>query len=68
MRSMRTTHHVPTITEMSDGRWVVICPDCESDQDAVVPIGIGTPVNSRHMAELLRANHATDPLAMRRGA
>jgi hypothetical protein len=56
------------ITEISDGRWVVVCSDCESDQDAAVPIGIGIPVNSRRMAELLRDNHAIDPLAIRRGA
>ncbi len=51
--------HVCTITEISDGRWVVICSECESDYDAAVPIGIGTPVSSRQMAELLRENHAT---------
>jgi hypothetical protein len=38
---------------------VVICSECESDYDAAVPIGIGTPVSSRQMAELLRENHAT---------
>jgi hypothetical protein len=57
--------HAPTITEISDGRWVVVCGQCENELDVAVPIGIGTPVTSRQTAELLRANHATRPISIR---
>jgi hypothetical protein len=52
--------HNPRILPLSDGRWVVVCPQCEALshlQDP--PIGIAMPLASRASAEMLRKNHYT---------
>jgi hypothetical protein len=50
--------HNPKVLAMADGRWLVVCPEC----DAVAyrlerPIGIRMPLQSRQTAERLRRNH-----------
>jgi hypothetical protein len=54
---VRTTHH-PEIARRPDGHWVVTCRECVGDRDSTVPIGINMPIRSRHLAEMLCANHA----------
>jgi hypothetical protein len=50
--------HHPVIAHRSDGRWMVTCPECAIDRNSTVPIGIGLPLGSHHLAELLCENHA----------
>ena len=54
--------HYPQVTTLPDGTRVVRCPECERDREASVPIGIGTPVSTSRMAQLLCDNHSGDPL------
>jgi hypothetical protein len=50
--------HDPKVAELADGRWIVLCTDCECDRESAVPLGIGMPIATLEMAELLRCNHA----------
>jgi hypothetical protein len=64
---MHKVHH-PKIAQRSDGRWLVVCADCERDAESA-PIGINTPVESREVAEHLWKNHCERRrLPMRRPA
>lgn len=49
---MRKPRHSPRIMRWADGRWVVNCPECQRTKGAAVPIGIGLPVHSQHVAEM----------------
>lgn len=65
---MRRVHH-PKIVQRSDGRWLVVCEDCARDRESTTPLGINTPVESRHAAELMWEKHCERRrLPMRRGA
>ncbi len=52
---MHNRGHHPEVLEQGEGRWVVRCPECQQEKD--VPIGIGAPVQTRHVAEMMRQNH-----------
>jgi hypothetical protein len=54
---MHSPSHHPQISRRNDGQWVVSCPECQRDHGTAVPIGIGLPLESHHMAEMLRDNH-----------
>jgi hypothetical protein len=54
---MHNPSHHPQISRRSDGRWVVSCRECQQDRGAAVPIGIGLPLRSEHVAEMLCENH-----------
>ena len=56
----RHVHH-PEVARRNDGRWVVRCPECQGTAGAVVPVGIGMPLRSQHVAEMLRDNHRGRP-------
>lgn len=58
---MSDAAHHPQISRWADGRWVVNCSECRRAKGAAVPIGIGLPVQSRHVAEMLRENHERKP-------
>lgn len=62
--------HYPKIVQRTDRLWMVVCDDCEQDRQSTTPIGIGTPVGSREMAERLWENHSERRrgLPVRRGA
>jgi hypothetical protein len=60
-RTLRIAHH-PNISTTADGRWVVVCPQCEAHHQPL-PIGIGMPLESRLTAERLRENHTGRPLS-----
>jgi len=53
---VRSPHH-PVVTARADGRWVVTCPECQSGREGTTPVGIGVPLRSRHVADLVRENH-----------
>jgi len=36
---------------------VLDCPECQEPGGVAVPIGIGMPLQSQHVAEMLRENH-----------
>jgi len=59
---MQNRFHHPQISMRADGWWVVDCLECERAGDGAVPIGIGMPLPSQRVAEMLRENH------LRRGA
>ena len=64
---MRKVHH-PKIVQRADRRWLVVCDDCDRDDESVTPIGINTPVESRDKAYLLWENHCERPRGpIRRG-
>jgi hypothetical protein len=54
---MRGLLHDPRITECADGRWVIRCPQCEQSRAAPIPIGIGMPIKSHEVTELILNNH-----------
>lgn len=55
---MQQPAHQPTIKSRSDGRWLVVCPECRRARaTTAVPIGIELPVESRVVAEMMRENH-----------
>ncbi len=54
---MHNPSHHPQIARRNDGQWVVNCPECQRDHGAAVPIGIGMPIQSQSIAEMLRDNH-----------
>lgn len=56
---INVAHH-PQISRRADGRWVVNCSECHRSKGAL-PIGIGLPVQSHHVAEMLRDNHQAKP-------
>lgn len=58
--------HHPQIARRNDGQWVVSCPECQRDRRTAVPIGIGLPLQSQHVAEMLRDNHLGRPPVDRR--
>ena len=64
---MHNPSHHPKIARGSDDRWVVSCPDCQRDRGTPVPIGIGMPLQSHHVAEMLRDNHAGGQRPRRNG-
>ena len=43
--------------QRADGQWVVECPECQAPGEVPVPIGIGLPLQSEYVAEMLRENH-----------
>jgi hypothetical protein len=49
--------HHPEVVRSSDGLWAVICPECQRTTAMEGLIGIGTPVQSKHEAQLMRDNH-----------
>ena len=49
--------HNPFLSQIEDGRWIVACPQCQRGIESI-PVGIGLPIETREMAELLRENHA----------
>lgn len=52
--------HNPKVLAIADGRWVVVCPECNAlSYQQERPIGIGMPLKSRLTAERLRKNHGT---------
>ena len=55
--TLRSPHH-PEVSTGPDDTWVVRCPECERDRQAPVPIGIGMPVSTRRVAQLLCDNHS----------
>jgi hypothetical protein len=59
--------HHPTIRRRADRKWVVVCPDCEKEQEGETPVGINVPVDSREVAEMLWENHAEVRRPTRRG-
>ena len=63
---MHNPSHHPQISRRNDGRWVVSCPECQQDRGVAVPIGIGLPLRSQHVAEMLRENHLGPASASRR--
>ncbi len=58
---MHNPTHRPEISRRNDGQWVVNCPECQRDRWTAVPIGIGMPVQSHRVAEMLRDNHLGGP-------
>ena len=59
---MQSRFHHPQISMCADGWRVVECLECQQAGDIAVRIGIGMPLPSQHVAEMLRENH------LRRGA
>ena len=55
--------HNPRISATGDGRWVVVCPECESSRQQQLPIGIGMRLESRVTAQRLRENHTGRPFS-----
>jgi len=52
--------HNPKVLAMADGRWVVVCTECDAlSHRQEPPIGIKMPLESRLTAERLRKNHAS---------
>lgn len=52
--------HNPKVLAIADGRWVVVCPECNAlSYQQERPIGIGMPLESRLSAERLRKDHRT---------
>jgi hypothetical protein len=50
--------HNPKVHAMADGRWLVVCPECDALANRLErPIGIRMPLESRLTAERLRKNH-----------
>ncbi len=64
---MHNPSHHPQISRRNDGQWVVSCAECQRDRGAAVPIGIGMPLPSHHVAEMLRDNHLGGPRPGRNG-
>ena len=65
---MRKVHH-PKIVQRADGRWLVVCQDCERDIESPTPDGINSPADSFEAAERIWEGHCerqTSPV--RRGA
>lgn len=58
---MHNLLHQPQISQRNDGQWVVSCSECQRDRATAVPIGIGLPLPSHHVAEMLRDNHLGKP-------
>ena len=54
---MHSRLHHPQISQRADGQWVVECPECQAPGEVPVPIGIGLPLQSEYVAEMLRENH-----------
>jgi hypothetical protein len=53
---MRKVHH-PKIVQRADGRWMVVCKDCEREGGSETPVGINTFVESRQMAQCFWESH-----------
>jgi hypothetical protein len=58
---MNNHSHHPQVSRRVDGQWVVTCAECQRAKGAAVPIGIGLPVQSHLVAEMLRDNHQGRP-------
>jgi hypothetical protein len=58
---MHNPSHHPEISRRNDNQWVVNCAQCQRDRESAVPIGIGMPLQSQHVAEMLRDNHLGGP-------
>jgi hypothetical protein len=54
---MNSSHHHPQVSKRNDGCWVLNCPECQLAGNDELPIGIGMPVESQLVAEMLRQNH-----------
>lgn len=54
---MHSRLHHPQVSQRADGRWVVECPECQAARDVSLPIGIGLPLQSEYVAEMLLENH-----------
>ena len=48
--------HHPELVRRTDGRWEVVCPECDRGRDPV-PIGIRLPIADVDIAALIRDNH-----------
>lgn len=64
---MPSPSHHPQISRQNDDQWVVSCPECQRDRETEVPISIGMPLQTHHVAEMLRDNHLGGPRRNRNG-
>ena len=54
---MHNLRHHPEISRRPAGQWVVNGRECQRARGMAVPIGIGLPVQSQRVAEMLQENH-----------
>jgi hypothetical protein len=50
--------HQPRLLRRPDGRWEVLCLQCQQNQQQATPIGIGIPIANLLEAEGIARNHA----------
>jgi hypothetical protein len=53
---VRIVHH-PKIVQRSDGRWLVVCQDCQRNNVTATSDGMHTPVDSYAAAERIWEGH-----------
>ena len=61
---MQAAHH-PVISQRPDQSWVVECPQCRTDTQSDVPIGIGIALSDKETAVRLRDNHSGRTMRMK---